>query len=61
MKFSELAIGQEFNFIKPNNSTTFYLDCVKISKTKYKDENGNTYTIGTKNAQVFNVKELKEK
>ena len=67
MKFKELAIGQEFDWVNPdpNARNSFFARCVKVSARKYKaiDPKGDEmkgfpyYTVGSVNADVFNVKE----
>lgn len=53
MTFRELAIGQEFDFVGAN--PTFYKRCHKISARKYRDEDGDTHTVGSVLCDVYNV------
>ena len=56
-KFSSLAIGQEFDFVKPNSIyNSFFARCVKVSSRKYKSVSaGIEYEIGSTKAEVYNV------
>lgn len=55
-KFSSLAIGQEFDFIKPDSIyNSFFERCIKISPRKYEStQSGVEYEIGTVNCIVYN-------
>lgn len=63
-KFSELEIGDTFDFISPRipgelNTTSFYERCTKVSARKYgwTDRHGPfTSTVGSANVTVYNVK-----
>lgn len=56
-RFKDLSIGDEFDFINPNNrwNVTFFLRCKKISDKKYIDSQENTHKIGSMNCKVFNI------
>lgn len=55
MKFKELQIGAEFDWIDDANPTwnSFYLRCTKISARKYSDTNGVVHRVGCINAVVY--------
>lgn len=56
MKFSDLAIGAEFDFIDPHNSTfnSFYDRCRKVSARRYVSiHDGAVYSVGSVKAVVF--------
>ncbi len=58
MKFKDLEIGEEFDFIAPNNTgyNSFFDRCRKISERRYISiYSGGQYCIGTANCEVFNV------
>jgi len=56
MKFRDLKIGDSFDFLGPESMYhSFYLRCTKTSQRKYRDENGENYTVGSINADVFHV------
>lgn len=67
MTFEQLAIGQEFDWIDPNNPSrnSFFHRCVKVSARKYKAigdcgdamKGFSAYVVGSVKAEVFNVKE----
>ncbi|MER9833395.1 hypothetical protein NKJ28_00260 [Mesorhizobium sp. M0145] len=55
-KFRDLAIGQAFDWIGSAGNNSFFEQCRKISTRKYVGlQNGRAYTVGTINAEVFNV------
>ena len=53
MTFSQLRVGQWFDFIGPN--ATFYLRCVKTTDRTYRDEQGLTHRVGSVKAVVYHV------
>ena len=61
--FRDLAIGQTFDFIRPNSTyNSFCEPCQKISARKYKYPTGKPKpfhfylaSVGSINAQVYNI------
>jgi len=58
MKFSDLLIGDTFDFINEENPmhNSFFLRCKKISKKCYSYEGVKSNKIGSKNAICYHVK-----
>lgn len=56
-RFRQLAIGQTFDFISPDNMLNSFSDnCKKISNRKYASlETGLEYQIGSVNCEVYHV------
>lgn len=53
MTFSELKIGDTFDFIKnAPASASFYLRCAKISARRYVDEKGTVHQVGSVHVNV---------
>lgn len=63
MKFKDLAIGQEFDWINPAapSFNSFYLRCHKTGERTYEDSQLNTHKVGTIHADVFHVGETPKK
>jgi hypothetical protein len=64
MKFKDLKIGQEFDFIHSAHNTSFYERCIKTGKTTYTSESGMKLRVGTVNCEIghaFDVKALAKK
>jgi hypothetical protein len=56
MRFADLAIGQEFDWVDDTRHfNSFFLRCRKVSTRKYVDSQGYTHEVGTVNASVFHV------
>ena len=56
MRFKELAIGDEFDFISPDGMTnSFFSRCKKVSTRVYCDDIGFRYLIGYLKCEVYNV------
>lgn len=62
MKFRDLKEGDTFDFVNDQipGSNSFFKRCEKISSRKYKDEDSQTCTVGTINAEVYHVEKYKE-
>jgi hypothetical protein len=61
MKFRELSIGDEFDFVNPDSFfNSFFMRCAKISPRKYVDSNGQAHMVGSINARVWNVERKKD-
>ena len=55
-QFRMLAIGNSFDFIKPDSLyNSFFLRCTKTGPRKYQDQTGANHRIGSIKAQVYNV------
>ena len=58
MKFKDLKIGEEFDFIKPNNVgyNSFFDRCRKVSDRRYiSTYTGTELCVGSVNCKVYNV------
>ena len=55
-KFKNLGIGENFDFISDDITiNSFYRPCQKVATNKYMDEFRHIYTIGTINANIYNI------
>jgi hypothetical protein len=62
--FSEMKIGQEFDFVSPDPKVrnSFFDRCVKISPRKYRSlQTGLEMSVGTIRVRVYNVTEGHER
>lgn len=57
MKFKDLNIGDEFDWIG-GKYTSFFLSCIKTSFKTYQDTRRITHTVGSPDAEVYHVKEM---
>jgi hypothetical protein len=57
MKFHELAVGQDFDWINPAapHFNSFFLRCTKTGDRSYEDSNLASHKVGSIYADVFHV------
>jgi hypothetical protein len=58
-KFRDIQVGKWFDFISGSMYDSFFRRCVKTSSRAYIDSEGVRYQVGTINAAVYHVSDVK--